>query len=307
MTSTTTARIRKLSMASHAIVEPDDSVAGVVDRSRPMLPRELLSIVGLDIELTAEQERLLAQEEVAAVVDAGIRFEALLLCGFGRQLAYAPELTDDRVVYVLHELGEETRHSRLFIRLLEQVRPAARNPFLRWPTAAIDRALTSFVLRRPLLFCVMVLAGEEVPDLFQKRVAEHPGTDPFFRAVSRYHRAEEARHLAYARLILPELWARAGWSERFLVRRLAPAALRAVADSLVHPGVYEVVGLAGWKTWRAANGTPQRQEVRAAALRPVLHALARAGAFGGPEPRIPRGWRRLTAAPRRAPDRDPAS
>ena len=50
----------------------------------------------------------------------------------------------------------------------------------------------------PAFFCVLVLTGEEVPDLFQKLAGEHPDTDPFIRDVNRYHRAEEARHLAFA-------------------------------------------------------------------------------------------------------------
>ena len=59
-------------------------------------------------------------------------------------------------------------------------------------------------------------------------------------------------------------------------------------DMLVHPGVYEVIGLPGWATWKQAKATPQRQALRHQALRPVARALIDAGAL---DPgRIPRGW-----------------
>src|SRR5918993_1327972 len=67
------------------------------------------------------------------------------------------------------------------------------------------------------------LSREEVPDLLQKRAAEHPDTDPLLAAVNRYHRQEEARHLAFARMHLPELWDRAGKIERWRVLPAPPA------------------------------------------------------------------------------------
>ena len=72
------------------------------------------------------------------------------------------------------------------------------------------RRVLRTVLNRPAVFCVLVLAGEEIPDLFQKKIADHPETDPFVRDVNHYHRMEEARHLAFAR----------GCAARALGRRL---------------------------------------------------------------------------------------
>src|SRR5207249_3120336 len=109
--------------------------------------------------------------------------------------------------------------------------------------------------------------------------------------VNRYHRAEEARHLAFARTILPGLWKQAGTIERFLVRRYAPFMVGGMVDTLVHPGVYETVGLPGWKTWRAANRSPERLAFKHRALRPVLAALVDAGVLKPGH--IPRGWQRV--------------
>ena len=90
----------------------------------------------------------------------------------------------------------------------------------------------------------MVLAGEEIPDLLQKLAADHPDTDPLLAALNRYHRTEEARHLSFARTVLPEAWARAGWIERQRVRFAAPLMIDQLWKAFVHPGVYATVGLA---------------------------------------------------------------
>ena len=45
---------------------------------------------------------------------------------------------------------------------------------------AADRSCPR-LMRRPAFFCVLVLTGEEIPDLYQKLASEHPDTDPFIR------------------------------------------------------------------------------------------------------------------------------
>ena len=39
-----------------------------------------------------------------------------------------PDLRDPRVTYMLHEIGEEARHSRAFIRLIDELGPTAAQP-----------------------------------------------------------------------------------------------------------------------------------------------------------------------------------
>ena len=287
-----TQKVSRLNEASiKRVIEPDEEVAGQVGEGMA-LPAELLSVADLALELSAEDWVKLSREELASIAGGGIRFEALLMAHFGYQVAWLPNLVDPRVTYIFHEIGEETRHSRLFLRLLEQLSPTARNPFTRGVLARADRVMTRFALRRPAFFMVMVLTGEEGPDLLQKLAADHAETDPFVRALSRYHRMEEARHLSYGRLVLPELWSSASRFERGLIRWLGPVAMRGMFDTLVHPGVYETVGLPGWKTWSRVRKTPSRVQLRAQAFRPILRHLVEAGAFGQ-RPRVTQPWRRL--------------
>lgn len=287
----TSERIDRLNTASlRRIVEPDTEVAGSIGPGR-VIPAELSIAAGLDLDLTEAQLVRLSREELASVVIAGIRFEALLMSGFASEVAFARELTDPRVTYMLHEIGEETRHSRLFVRLVDQLAPTAVNPIDVGVRNWIFRRVTRALVRRPVVLCVLVLAGEEIPDLLQRKMVDHPETDPFVREVNRYHRMEEARHLAYARMVLPELWQEASAFDRLLVRRFVPLVAQTMFDGIVHPGVFATVGLPALATWRRAVRTPARVALRREALRPVLGALLDGGVLG--RGRIPVGWRRL--------------
>jgi hypothetical protein len=289
-------RIERLSaISARRVIDPDVDVAGSLGDGQPVAD-ELLSIRDLDLDLTPEQRRQLAREEVAAITDEGIRFEAVLMAGFSLGIQRTPAVTEPWVTYALHEMGEETRHSRLFVRLVEQCGPRARNPFNRGVLGAVKRRALGAIIKRPALLYTLVLAGEEIPDLIQKRQADHPATDPFLAAVSRYHRQEEARHLAFARIRLPEVWASSSRRGRTEVRRLAPFIIQCQLEGLLHPGIYRSVGLPGWSTWRAVHRSAAVIGLRHEATRPILRELQAAGAFRAG--RVPGGWRRLCGVDR---------
>lgn len=289
-------RTARLSAASlRRVIEPDTDLPWDRLGSGQVVADELLSTEGLDVELTAEQRARLSREELASMLVTGLRFEAGLMAGFANQIMRA-DVCDPRVTYMLHELGEETRHSRAFARLVAELAPSADNPLERGAPARVRRRIARSTLDNPALLTVFVLAGEEIPDLLQRIAADHPDTDPLVVALNRYHRQEEARHLSFARMTLAEQWAEAGPVERFRIRHLAPQAIGALFASLVHPGVYRTVGLPAFRTWRKVQGTPQRVALRHAGTRPVLRTLIDAGVLQAG--RIPRAWRRLCGVDR---------
>lgn len=288
-----TRRVERLNTASaNRVIDPDTDIVGTIGDGQ-VVSRKILSVYGLDLDLTDSQWARLSREEMASVFDAGVRFESTLMANFGLSIAYREKITDPRVTYMLHEVGEETRHSRLFIRVIDQLQPTAKSPFNNWVFKLVDRLVSGWALRHDAAFMVMILFGEEGPDLLQKLAVEDPDTDPFIKQVNRYHRAEEARHLSFARTVLGELYAEAGWFERFVIRHVAPGVGTATFDSLVHPGVYATVGLPTWKTWNAARKTPERMAMKRQILQPVCDALVAAGAFRGGRPT--RSWRRALA------------
>jgi len=285
-------RIQRLSdVSTKRFLDPDTAVPGAPGDGQ-IIPDELLSVAGLNLDLTPEQKIRLSREEVAAIAGEGIRFEAALTAGFSLLLADKADVTDPRVTYILHEIGEESRHSRLFVRLVEGLNPTAKNPFLYGIPGFIRSRTIRFAIKRPVLLYVLILAGEEIPDLIQKLAADHPDTDPFMREVSKYHRQEEARHLAFARAVFPEEWAKASLLDKVLTWYAAPIVIDAMFNILVHPGVYKTVGLPALKTWRAALRSAPRVALRHEATSNILKTLIDAGAIN--PKRIPWGWRKLT-------------
>jgi hypothetical protein len=291
-------RLRRLNAASRRRpVEPDTApeLSGAIGDGQ-VIADDLLSVAGLGLDLTPEQRRVLSREEVASMLTAGVQFEAVLMAGFGLEIAGRSDAADLRSTYALYEVGEETRHSRLFLDVVRQIGPRARNPLDTPWLRPIGERITRFVIRRPATFYTLVLGGEEIPDMLQRLATEHPDTDPHLAAVNRYHRMEEARHLSFARLRVAEVWPSASPVDRWSVGHVAPLLIENLWDLLVHPGVYETVGLPGWDTWRAVRVDPLRVRRRHDACRPVLAALLDAGVLRSG--RVPRGWRRLCGVDR---------
>jgi hypothetical protein len=285
-------RVARLSdVSAKRVIEPDEEVLGDFGPGQ-IIPDDLLLTAGLDLDLTPEQKVTLAREQVAAMLDGGIRLEAVLLGGFGLMLASWPDLTDPRLVYLLHEVGEETRHSRLFVRMLAQLQPTTPNPFHDRIGRYVAKRIYRLTATHKLLLCTMVLAGEEIPDLIQRQAIEHPDSDDYLRRCNAYHREEEARHIAFANILLPELWQRASRRDKWLVRRVAPFLVNLMMNTqLTHPGIYAAVGLPPLRTHRAVLHGDNHRNLMAEAMRPVLKTLlASAPEMQG---RVPRGWRRM--------------
>ena len=289
-------RIERLNSASlRRVIEPDEEVTGTLTKDQ-ILPDELLSVADLNLQLSPAQKATLSREELASIVRFGILFEAVLMSGFAYQLALSPDVTDPRFTYALHEMGEETRHSRLFIRLIEQLEPKQHNPLESRLAARFRSRMLPLLLRRPATLDAFVLVGEEIPDLFQKMAAEHPETDEYVRDISRYHRLEEARHLAFARTTVGEHYRHTTWTDRFAVRWIVPIGIVGMFDTMVQPFVYRTVGLPPIRTWLRVRRLPHRIALRQQCARAVLNALIDAGVIK--RGRIPRGWRRVAAVRR---------
>jgi hypothetical protein len=292
-TDNVAARVEQLNRASQRrVVEPDLEISGSLSNQQ-VIPDELLSTSGLDVDLSAAQRATLSREEVASVARFGILFEAVLMSGFAYRLALSSDITDPRFTYALHEIGEETRHSRMFIRLVNELAPSQRDPFNGRLAAVVRSRTIPLLMRRPATLDAFVLAGEEITDLLQKLAAEHPGTDDYVRAVSRYHRLEEARHLAYARATVGEHYRHATWTDRFAVRWVVPVAIGVMFDTIVQPFVYPTVGLPALQTWLRVRRQPARIALRQRCAQAVLQALINAEVFE--VDRIPPLWRYVSS------------
>src|SRR5262249_8797288 len=172
-------RMARLSTASvRKVLEPEELFDWSSLGRGQVIGDELLTPRGLPLDLTPDGKARLSREEVASMLEMGIRFEAVLNAGFALRVAETYDVADARITYMLHEIAEETRHQRAFIRLIEELDPKAVNPI---EGSAVERVLQFYTrrfIKMPAFLLVLVLAGEEIPDLLQKLAAEHPETAP---------------------------------------------------------------------------------------------------------------------------------
>jgi len=175
--------------------------------------------------------------------------------------------------------------------LVDELAPTQRDLFDNRVVIGLRARALPLLLRRPATLHAFVLAGEEIPDLIQRRAAEHPATDEYIRAISRYHRLEEARHLAYARTTIGDHYRHATFTDRFAVRWIVPAALVVMFDTIVQPYVYPTVGLPAWSTWLRVRRQPGRIALRRQCARAVLDALVEADVIDAN--RVPVVWRHV--------------
>ncbi len=155
-TDTIAGRIERLSTAAaNRVIDPDTDLPGAIGPGQ-IVPDELLSVHGLGLDLTPEQRATLSREEVAAMLRSGIAFEAVLNAGFSMQIASSAAPTDPRITFLLHEIGEETRHQRMFQRVLRQLDPQAEPTELGWFERTLERVGPHLIVALPALLHTLV-------------------------------------------------------------------------------------------------------------------------------------------------------
>ena len=256
-----------------------------IDWSAPLLPdkgyglEQRCSLYGTSLwqQLGPEQRTELGKHEVASVASTGIWLEVMLMRMLAR-LAYEGDPVSRRVQYALTELGEECRHTIMFARMIEKLGTPVYGPP---PHIRALGKLLPAMATGPSAWAA-ILIGEEIPDRFQRELAEDDSIQPLVRMVSRIHIIEEARHISFARDELPRSVAatsRAGLEyHRLLTARLAFIMSRC----LVSPLVYRSVGLDTRKARAAALANPHHQQTIRFAGEKLVAYLADNGLIGGP-------------------------
>ena len=91
----------KLNTASvRRVIEPEEAFAWEKLGDGQLIPDALLSIDPDEHGLTPEQRATLSREEVASLLESGVRFETVLIAGFALELAERRDLVDARITYV---------------------------------------------------------------------------------------------------------------------------------------------------------------------------------------------------------------
>ena len=263
-----------------------------VDWDAPAVPglfwmpphRSSLYGTGLWERLSHEQRVELTKHEVASAASAGVWFETVLIQMLIRHY-YDQDPTSRHAQYALTEIADECRHSIMFGRLLEALRTPPYRASHRDQT--LGRWLKA-TATGPHMYASILLA-EEVLDAFQREIMADEELQPLIRMVCRIHVVEEARHVRYAREELARQVEMAGPLRLGYSRIVIGRAANTIVSRLVHPRLYEAVGIPGRVGRATALANPQFQKtLRWAGSRAVSY-LDGLGLIAGPARSL---WRR---------------
>ncbi len=271
-----------------------------IDWDAPLDPEKLwltehrVSLYGTRLwdKLTPEQRLTLGKHEMVAILSYGIMAEVGLSTNLLRGVFANDNLADPFTQYALSEVGEETRHSTMFGRLINKsgLRPYTRPSF----AAKIMRPL-GFMPLGPAMHAGTLLI-EEMLDRLQREAMGDETVQPHVRQMNMIHVLEEARHITYARNELVQSIAERGRIGNAYHRVLFAAMVLLVMPSLINPLVYKSVGIKPMRGFIAAQTSPRYRENAVFMLGPLLTFLNEAG--------MVRGWltTRLLKASRALPD-----
>jgi P-aminobenzoate N-oxygenase AurF len=234
--------------------------------------------------LSPEQRIELGKHEAMSVASTGIFLEAVLMRMLTR-VTYSGDPMSGHVQYALAELGEETRHTIMFAKMIDRLGTPC---YLPPPAIRRLARFLSAAARGPSLWGA-ILIGEEIIDRFQREVVEDDYIQPLIRMVCRIHITEEARHVGFARTELTASLARTPRYElpfhRFTLARTALILSRI----MINPQVYRAVGLDPRVARRAALANPYHRETLRYGGEKLVRFLDDAGLIGPPGNAL---WRR---------------
>jgi hypothetical protein len=250
------------------------------------VPPERSSLWGTDLweRMTPGQRVDLTRHEVASIASLGIWFETILMQLLIRDY-YDQDPTAAHAQYALTEIADECRHSVMFGRMIAALDcPVYRlKPF--------DRRLGKWIgatAGGPRMFAAILIA-EEVLDALQREAAADDRVQPLVRMVSRIHVVEEARHVQYARAELARQVRAASQTRIGFDRLVIARSAYLTGRALIHPDVYQAVGLDPAEGRRAAWANPYHRETLRQAGRKVVAYLNDLNLIGGPGIRL---WQR---------------
>lgn len=262
-----------------------DWSAPLVDGKAFLLPHRC-SLYGTELyeRLSPEQRIELGKHEIVSVASAGIFLEGVLMRLLARH-AYWGDPVSRHVQYALAELGEETRHTTMFARMIERLGTPCYLP----PTA-IRRlgGLLAATAHGPSLWGA-ILIGEEIVDRLQREQVGDESIQPLIRMISKIHIIEESRHVSFARA---ELTRSVSKMPRLTIpyhRMVLARTAFVMSRILVSPEVYRSVGLDPRQARRAALANPCFQETIRYGGEKIVAFLDDSGLIGHPGMLL---WRR---------------
>jgi len=206
------------------------------------MPPELISIYGTPAyeALDEAQRKRLSLYEMANLFSTVLQGERLLVQGLAHRL-YSPGNDREITGYLHHFLDEENKHMVMFgefcHRYIGKVYPEKKLALPREYAKGEDEVV---------FFCLAMVV-EELGDYYNVVVEHDERVDPLVREINKVHHIDEARHLAFGRLYLAELFERysPGWSPEVLAgfRQWLVGYLKSCWGDYYNPSVYRDAGV----------------------------------------------------------------
>lgn len=175
------------------------------------LPNYLISLAGNTLinNLSKEQISTLAKLEVAQVM-ATYAWSESMACLFFNKMLMKVTPTSSEGKYLVSMLIEEFRHQYMFAKTIEKLGVKTQ------PFSPFHRFLSSYSLKvlGAASTYVMILAVEQVTDIYAKHLRKDPTVYSILRKTSELHHIEEGRHMAYQKMCLEKYIEQAGFLKK---------------------------------------------------------------------------------------------
>lgn len=204
------------------------------------LPEHRVSLYGTKLwkKMSEEQRIELGRHEITSILSFGIYAENLLSQALLR-MSVKGGLTDQKALYSLTEIGDESRHSTMFARLINKT----GLPPYKLPKGFLGFAkILHFVPLGPSVSGATLLI-EEILDRAQREAMNDPRMQPHLRQLMKIHVLEEARHITFARLEMVQGMQSRGKISRAWHRGVLAVIANLAYPLLINPKVYPAVGI----------------------------------------------------------------
>jgi hypothetical protein len=253
----TAERLLRSSAARSYDPQVDVDWSAPIDPDKRFLPEHRVSLFGTELweRMTPEQRYELGKHEIISITSFGIYAEVALM-HLLLKVATQGDPTSRHAQYALTEVADECRHSTMFGRGIEK---SGVGPYLapRW-----FRGLLNLSLLLPIGPATYggTLLVEEVTDRLQRESMADEDIQPTIRMINKIHVLEEARHISFARAEVNRMVPKMGRIELAVNRVALALAAPSLVRLMLHPDVYQGVGVDPKQARRAAMANPNYQQ-----------------------------------------------
>ncbi|MBX3627664.1 MAG: diiron oxygenase [Rhizobacter sp.] len=270
-------RLTKASRKKHWDVYNTFEWPEALDANAWYMPPELISLYGTPAwdALTEEQQKRLSLYELGNFFSLVLQGERPLVAGLVDRL-YAKGNTTSVNEYLHHFVDEENKHMVMFgefcNRYVGKVYPEKKIILPREYAKGEEE----------VAFYCKVMVVEELGDFYNLAIEKDERCDALVREVNKVHHIDEARHLAFGRVQLAELFNKfaPGWSAETLAgfRQWLGDYLRASWGDYYNPTMYRDAGLAdSYELRQMAMSHPVCAEFRKRASSKVVNYFIKTG------------------------------